>query len=163
MERRRLGNSPITVTDICMGTMTFGTQCDEQLSFRIMDRAFDAGIDFFDAAELYPVPPSKELFGVTEEIVGRWLRTKPREAVIIATKVTGPLMAGSFPLSGTAKQLSIESRSLEPLTTACGDCRQTILISTRPIGRTMVLGTKTSWASLRSLSGREASRNRLQQ
>lgn len=55
-----------------------------------MDRAFDAGIDFFDAAELYPVPPSKELFGVTEEIVGRWLRTKPREAVIIATKVTGP-------------------------------------------------------------------------
>ena len=90
MERRRLGNSGVTVTDICMGTMTFGQQCDEKLSFEIMDRAFDAGIDFFDAAEIYPVPPSAELYGVTEEIVGRWLKTKPREAVIVATKVTGP-------------------------------------------------------------------------
>ncbi len=90
MERRRLGSSGITVTDICMGTMTFGGQCDEKLSFEIMDRAFDAGIDFFDAAEIYPVPPTAELYGVTEEIVGKWLKTRPREAVIIATKVTGP-------------------------------------------------------------------------
>ncbi len=90
MKRRRLGSSALTVSEICMGTMTFGTQCDEPMSFRIMDRAFDAGIDFYDAAELYPVPPSAELFGVTEEIVGRWLKTKPRESVIVATKVTGP-------------------------------------------------------------------------
>lgn len=90
MNRRRLGMSPLTVSDICMGTMTFGTQCDEKQSFDIMDRAFDAGIDFFDAAEMYPVPPSADLFGVTEEIVGRWLKTKPRESVIVATKITGP-------------------------------------------------------------------------
>ncbi|MCA9082496.1 MAG: aldo/keto reductase [Planctomycetaceae bacterium] len=90
MQRRRLGGSGISVTDICMGTMTFGTQCDEAEAFRIMDCAFDAGIDFYDAAELYPVPPSAEKFGLTEEIVGRWLKTKPRDAVIIATKVTGP-------------------------------------------------------------------------
>lgn len=90
MPRRRLGNSPLTVSDICMGTMTFGTQCDEKLSFAIMDRAYDAGIDFFDAAEMYPVPPTAELFGRTEEIVGRWLKTKPRESVILATKITGP-------------------------------------------------------------------------
>ena len=90
MERRRLGNSGITVSDICMGTMTFGEQCDEALSFAIMDRAYDAGIDFYDAAEIYPVPPSVEKYGVTEEIVGRWMKTKPRESVIIATKVTGP-------------------------------------------------------------------------
>ena len=70
--------------------MTFGCQCDEKLSFEIMDRAYDAGIDFFDAAEIYPVPPSVETYGVTEEIVGRWMQTKPRESVIIATKVTGP-------------------------------------------------------------------------
>jgi len=70
--------------------MTFGSQCDENLSFGIMDRAFDAGIDFYDAAEIYPVPPTAELYGVTEEIVGKWLKTKPRESVIIATKVTGP-------------------------------------------------------------------------
>ena len=90
MNRRRLGNSPLTVTDICMGTMTFGTQCDEKLSFEIMDRAYEAGIDFYDAAEMYPVPPTAALFGRTEEIVGRWLKTKPRESVIVATKITGP-------------------------------------------------------------------------
>jgi aryl-alcohol dehydrogenase-like predicted oxidoreductase len=73
-----------------MGTMTFGSQCDEPLSHAICDRAFDAGIDFFDAAEIYPVPPKKETVGVTEEIVGRWLKTKSRDAVLIATKVTGP-------------------------------------------------------------------------
>lgn len=90
MERRRLGNSGVSVTDICMGTMTFGCQCDERQSFEIMDRAYEAGIDFFDAAEMYPVPPSADTFGVTEEIVGKWLKTKPRESVIVATKVTGP-------------------------------------------------------------------------
>ena len=90
MERRRLGSSGVVVTDICMGTMTFGEQCDEPLSHKICDQAWDAGIDFFDAAELYPVPPSAEKYGLTEEIFGRWLKTKPRENVIVATKVTGP-------------------------------------------------------------------------
>lgn len=73
-----------------MGTMTFGQQCDEKLSHQICDRAWDQGIDFFDAAEVYPVPPTADKFGLTEEIFGRWLKTKPREAVIVATKVTGP-------------------------------------------------------------------------
>src|SRR6056297_3541684 len=90
MQQRRLGRSGVVVSDICMGTMTFGTQCDEATSHRICDTAFDAGIDFFDAAELYPVPPSAEKAGLTEEIFGRWLKTKPRESVIVATKVTGP-------------------------------------------------------------------------
>ncbi|HCN75921.1 MAG TPA: aldo/keto reductase, partial [Verrucomicrobiales bacterium] len=52
MERKRLGRSGIVVTDICMGTMTFGLQADEKTSFEIMDRAHDAGIDFYDAAEM---------------------------------------------------------------------------------------------------------------
>lgn len=90
MERRRLGRSGLVVTDICMGTMTFGLQADEKTSFEIMDRALDAGIDFLDAAEMYPVPPSAERFGITEEIVGRWLKTRDRGQVIVATKVTGP-------------------------------------------------------------------------
>lgn len=90
MQRRRLGNSGLVVTDICMGTMTFGSQCDEPTSHAICDSAWDAGIDFFDAAEIYPVPPQPETFGLTEEIFGRWLKTKPREAVVVATKVTGP-------------------------------------------------------------------------
>jgi aryl-alcohol dehydrogenase-like predicted oxidoreductase len=90
MEQRRLGQSGISVSDICMGTMTFGSQCDERLSHQICDRAVEAGIDFFDAAELYPVPPTAETFGVTEEIFGRWLKTKTRHTVIVASKVTGP-------------------------------------------------------------------------
>lgn len=90
MQRRQLGASGLSVTDICMGTMTFGSQCDERVSHAIMDRAYDAGIDFFDAAEMYPVPPAEETFGRTEEIVGRWLKSKPREQLIIATKITGP-------------------------------------------------------------------------
>lgn len=70
--------------------MTFGIQADEATAFRLMDMAFDRGIDFLDAAEMYPVPPSEKTFGATEEIVGRWLRTKPRDAVLVATKITGP-------------------------------------------------------------------------
>lgn len=90
MQRRRLGASGISVTDICMGTMTFGSQCDERTSHEILDRAFAAGIDFYDAAEMYPVPPQAETFGRTEEILGRWLKGKHRERLIIATKITGP-------------------------------------------------------------------------
>ena len=90
MKRNRLGRTGIVVTDICMGTMTFGLQSDEKTSFAIMDRALEAGIDFFDTAEMYPVPPSAEKFGITEQIVGRWLRGKTRGEIILATKVTGP-------------------------------------------------------------------------
>lgn len=90
MKGNRLGRSGIVVSDICMGTMTFGTSADEKMSFEILDRSFEAGIDFFDTAENYPVPPSAEYAGRTEEIVGRWMKTKPRDALIIATKVSGP-------------------------------------------------------------------------
>jgi aryl-alcohol dehydrogenase-like predicted oxidoreductase len=70
--------------------MTFGTQTpDEKVAFAIMDKAYDAGVNFFDTAELYPVPPSGKLAGLTEEIVGRWLTSKPRESIILASKVAG--------------------------------------------------------------------------
>ena len=90
MRTNRLGKSAIVVSDICMGTMTFGGQADEAMSHRILDQSLDAGINFFDTAENYPVPPKPEWAGVTEEIVGRWLKSKDRDAVIIATKVCGP-------------------------------------------------------------------------
>ena len=89
MEKRRLGKSGIVVSEICMGTMTFGTQADKRESFRIMDESVESGIDFFDTAEVYPVPPTEELAGLTEEWVGEWLKSKPRESVILATKVAG--------------------------------------------------------------------------
>jgi aryl-alcohol dehydrogenase-like predicted oxidoreductase len=72
-----------------MGTMTFGTQAGKEMSFRIMDRSLEEGIDFYDCAELYPVPPTPELVGLSESWVGEWLATKPRDGVIIATKVAG--------------------------------------------------------------------------
>ena len=90
MKRNRLGRSAIVVSDICMGTMTFGTMADEKTAFEVLDRCFDAGIDFYDTAENYPVPPDPSYAGRTEEIVGRWMKTKPRDALIIATKVSGP-------------------------------------------------------------------------
>jgi aryl-alcohol dehydrogenase-like predicted oxidoreductase len=90
MKSNRLGKSGIAVSDICMGTMTFGAQADEAMSHRILDASFDAGINFFDAAENYPVPPSPDWAGRTEEIVGRWMKTKNRDAIILATKVCGP-------------------------------------------------------------------------
>jgi aryl-alcohol dehydrogenase-like predicted oxidoreductase len=90
MNRNRLGKSAIVVSDICMGTMTFGNQADEKTAFRIMDMAYDAGVDFYDTAEMYPVPPDSKYVGATEEIVGRWMKTKNRDALIIASKVAGP-------------------------------------------------------------------------
>lgn len=90
MQHRRLGKSAIVVSDICMGTMTFGSQTDEADALRILDRCFDAGINFYDTAEGYPVPPDVKWVGRTETIVGKWLKTKPRDAIILATKLSGP-------------------------------------------------------------------------
>ena len=90
MNKNRLGKSGIIVSEICMGTMTFGNQADEKTSFRIMDIAYDAGVDFYDTAEMYPVPPDAKYVGRTEEILGRWMKTKPRDSLIIASKVAGP-------------------------------------------------------------------------
>jgi aryl-alcohol dehydrogenase-like predicted oxidoreductase len=106
MNRNRLGKSGIVVSDICMGTMTFGNQCDEAGAFRIMDMAFDAGVDFYDTAEMYPVPPDAKYVGATEEIVGRWLKTKDRDSVILASKVAGPSHGWiSAPLRGSKTSL----------------------------------------------------------
>jgi aryl-alcohol dehydrogenase-like predicted oxidoreductase len=91
VKRRRLGRTGLTVSEIGIGTMTFGSMADEGASLRILDRAFDAGVDLVDAAEIYPVPPDASYVGRTEEIVGKWLAGRPRDAVILATKVAGPL------------------------------------------------------------------------
>ena len=85
MRIKRLGHTGLRVSDICMGTMTFGNQADEPTSHAILNRAFDAGVNFIDTADVYPVPPTIETAGRTEEIVGRWLPDK-RHHVILATK-----------------------------------------------------------------------------
>lgn len=90
MKERRLGRSALSVSEICLGTMTFGSMADEANSLAILDRAYDAGVNFIDVAEIYPVPPDTKWAGASEEIVGKWLRDKPRDSVFVATKIAGP-------------------------------------------------------------------------
>jgi aryl-alcohol dehydrogenase-like predicted oxidoreductase len=89
MEYRYIGRSGLRVSVICLGTMTFGSTTDKKEAFKILDKAYDSGINFFDTAELYPVPPEEKYAGETEKIIGEWLKTKPRESVILASKVAG--------------------------------------------------------------------------
>lgn len=89
MDFRYIGNSGLRVSSICMGTMMFGSYTDEKEAFKIMDKAYEMGINFYDTAELYPVPPKADLAGNTEIIVGKWLKTKKRDSIILATKVAG--------------------------------------------------------------------------
>lgn len=89
MKYRYIGKSGLRVTPICMGTMSFGSWSDKKESFKILDSAYDRGINFFDTAELYPVPPRSDYAGLTEEIIAEWLETKPRESIILASKIAG--------------------------------------------------------------------------
>jgi aryl-alcohol dehydrogenase-like predicted oxidoreductase len=89
MDFRYIGKSGLRVSSICMGTMTFGSTTTKEEAFKIMDRAYERGINFYDTAELYPVPPKAESAGITELWVGEWLQTKPRDSIILATKVAG--------------------------------------------------------------------------
>lgn len=89
MKYNYIGKSGLKVSNICMGTMTFGKKCPKKISFEILDKAYANGINFFDMAEIYPVPPTAETYGITEEIFGEWLADKPRDAIIIASKVAG--------------------------------------------------------------------------
>jgi aryl-alcohol dehydrogenase-like predicted oxidoreductase len=95
MKMRRMGQSGLKVTEVCLGTMTFGHQCDEATSFAILDRAAERGVTFLDTADVYPVPPTPETAGRTEEIVGKWLKDR-RDRFVLATKCR--LRVGPEPL-----------------------------------------------------------------
>ena len=87
-----LRQDALRVTPICLGTMTFGEQVDEAEAWRIMDRAVERGVDFFDTAEMYAVPVREATFGATESIIGRWFKARPgmRDRIVLASKVAGP-------------------------------------------------------------------------
>ena len=92
MQHVRFGRTGLRVSRLCLGTMTFGYQCDDDTSFAILDAADAAGITFIDTADVYPLGAPANLFGRTEEIVGRWLNGR-RDNYIVATKCffpTGP-------------------------------------------------------------------------
>ena len=91
MRYRQLSNTDLQVSELCLGTMTFGEQNTEQEGFDQLDMAVDHGVNFIDTAEMYPVPPRAETMGRTEEIIGNWLtRRGRRDDIVIATKVAGP-------------------------------------------------------------------------
>lgn len=91
MEYRRLGKTDIKVSEICLGTMTFGEQNTEAEAHQQLDYALSQGVNFIDAAELYPVPANAETQGRTEEYIGTWLKQRSdRDKIILASKVAGP-------------------------------------------------------------------------
>ena len=91
MNYNKLGNTNIDVSTICLGTMTWGEQNSQDEAFKQMDFALDHGVNFWDTAEIYAVPPKAETYGHTEKIIGNWFeKTKKRDKVILATKVAGP-------------------------------------------------------------------------
>ena len=92
MNYKKLGNTDLKVSTICLGTMTWGEQNTENEGFEQMDYALDQGVNFWDTAEIYSVPPREETFGHTETIIGNWFeKTKKRDKVILASKVCGPM------------------------------------------------------------------------
>ncbi|MDR2638699.1 MAG: aldo/keto reductase [Helicobacteraceae bacterium] len=85
----KLGKSDLKVSNICLGTMTFGSQTDEADAHSQLDYATQNGVNFIDTAEMYPVPPDAQTFNETERIVGRWLKNKRRDSVVLASKIAG--------------------------------------------------------------------------
>ena len=91
MNYKKLGNTDINVSTICLGTMTWGEQNTQSEAFEQMNYSLENGVNFWDTAELYAVPPKAETYGHTETIIGNWFEeTKKRKDIILASKVGGP-------------------------------------------------------------------------
>jgi len=121
MNFKKLGNTDLDVSTICLGTMTWGEQNTIQEGFEQMDYALEKGVNFFDAAEMYPSPCRKETYGETEKIIGNWFKEKKnRSKIILASKISGPGMSyirgGGLQFSEKNISLAIEN-SLKRLKT----------------------------------------------
>jgi aryl-alcohol dehydrogenase-like predicted oxidoreductase len=104
MDHVRLGRTGLQVSRLCLGTMTFGLQCDESTAGAILDRAAEGGIDFLDSSDAYPLGGDLSTRGVTEEILGRWLRGK-RDRFIVATKCFAPTGPAPFDAGNSRKHI----------------------------------------------------------
>jgi aryl-alcohol dehydrogenase-like predicted oxidoreductase len=140
METRRLGRHGLEVPALCLGTMTFGYQCDEDTSTAILDTAFDAGLTFLDTADAYPLGGGLDTIGETEAIIGRWMKARRnRQDVILATKCWAPTRRGpnAFGLSRAHIVEAIEA-SLRRLQTDYVDLYQAHAFDPRvPIEETL--------------------------
>lgn len=101
MEYRNLGKSDLKVSSLSLGTMTFGEQCSKEEAFKILDYGIDAGINLIDTAEMYPVYPRPETYGISEEILGEYFSKRARSSVFLATKIAScnPIGIGATKLS----------------------------------------------------------------
>jgi len=128
MQHVRFGRTGLQVSRLCLGTMTFGLQCDEATSYRILDTAAEAGVTFLDTADVYPLGGTVEITGRTEEIVGKWLKGK-RESFILATKCSGKMGVAPWQ-QGTSRKhvLSAIDASLKRLGTDYVDLYQVHLL-----------------------------------
>jgi len=90
MQYNQLGESDLKVSEICLGTMTYGQQNTIEEAHQQLDYAVAQGVNFIDAAEMYPVPTRAETQGLTEAYIGEWLKYQQRDKLIIATKIAGP-------------------------------------------------------------------------
>ena len=109
MQYKKFGGTGLRVSPLCLGTMTFGLQCDESRSHAIMDTAAAGGIDFFDTADVYPLGGGRTTAGRTEEIVGTWLKGK-RHDFILATKCVGQMRPKPWELGMFAQAHSRRDR-----------------------------------------------------
>jgi len=122
MKKVKLGSSDLQVTEVCLGTMTWGLQNTQEQAFEQLNYALDeAGINFIDTAEMYSVPPSKENYGATETIIGNWFEANPgkREGLVLASKIAGtgiPWIRNGSDISGATVKEAIEG-SLQRLKT----------------------------------------------
>lgn len=107
MDYRRLGRTDLNVSSMCLGTMTYGEQNSESEGHAQMDLALERGVNFFDAAELYPIPPNRETQGRTERIIGSWFKARGnRDKIVMATKVVGRTDMDWFRENGAKAKLT---------------------------------------------------------
>lgn len=121
MKFNPLGNSNLSVSNVCLGSMTWGLQNTQQEANQQIEYALEQQINFIDAAELYSVPPSPETYGKTEKIIGHWLskNTHKRKDIVLASKISGqslPWIRGGEPITGKNIELAVEG-SLKRLQT----------------------------------------------
>jgi aryl-alcohol dehydrogenase-like predicted oxidoreductase len=128
MNYKKLGDTNLEVSTICLGTMTWGEQNTQAEGFEQMDYALDQGVNFWDTAEIYSIPPKQETFGDTEVIIGNWFeKTKKRDKVILASKVCGPMreyVRGGGNQFGEKNITEALEGSLKRLKTNCIDLYQ---------------------------------------
>ncbi len=113
MKKVKLGSSNLQVSEVCLGSMTWGQQNTQAEGHEQIDYALDQGINFIDTAEMYSVPPSKDTYGSTETIIGNWIQANPskRQDIVLASKIAGgglPWVRGGSPISAASVKEALD-------------------------------------------------------